>query len=82
MESPKKFEAKVGFSGLMGKSGFFRSLPERVILTKVEPLGGAPPRGLEAEEENCGPATARVVKPWGQGHLDADPMLQRDSDNI
>ena len=28
------------------------------------------------------PAPARAAKPWGQGHLDADTMLQRDSDNI
>jgi|GEM_PF-2079609 hypothetical protein len=50
--------------------------------TKEKPLEGVP-RGAwrqVVQEEESGPAPARVVKPWGQGHLDADPMLQRDSD--
>jgi hypothetical protein len=33
------------------------------------------------EEESC-PAPGRAAKPWGQGHLSAEPMLERDSDHF
>jgi hypothetical protein len=49
---------------------------------KEKPLRSALPRGLEAREEDASPAPARAATPWGQGHLGADPMLQRDSDKI
>ena len=55
------------------------SLPETAILAKGKPLRYALLRGLEARQEEDRPAPARAVKPWGQGQLDADPMLQRDS---
>jgi hypothetical protein len=46
MESPKRFEPEVGFSGWRGKSGFSQSLPGTMILTKMKPLGCALPRGF------------------------------------
>ena len=78
MESPKRFEAKEAFR-LDGEERVLRSLPGKMILTKIKPLGGACRGAWRQEEEESRPAPARVAKPWGQGHLDADPMLQRDS---